>query len=79
MFGDGKQKYRILGSAADDEKDFDFETEYSKNTQIDWRRLEKIRIQEVLKCTSTEGMAYKVQAKRKCYQTGKFDLNCAQI
>ena len=73
--GNGIQKYGILEIVAGDEKDFDYETEYSKNT----KRLMKIRMQNILKYASIEGVAYKVQAKSRCYQTGKFELNSAQI
>ena len=73
--GNGIQKYEILEIVADDEKDFDYETDYSKNT----KGLVKTRMQKILKYASTEGVAYKVQAKSKCYQTGNFESNSARI
>ena len=42
-------------------KDFDFDTEYSKNTE----RLKKIRLQEILKNVSMKGVAYKYRQKSK--------------
>ena len=73
--GNRIQEYGILENVADDEKDFDYETNYSKNT----KGLVKIRMQKILEYASIEGVAYKLQAKSKCYQTANFESNSAQI
>ena len=48
-------------------------------TQKNTKGLVKIRMQKILKYASVEGVAYKIQAKSKCYQTANFESNSAQI